>query len=93
MLTHQCPAGTCPAPEQPRLQIRIYRHALATGFSRRHSISAGVLALALAVIRVRREDLSSLTWRRHRPMLTSTKPGVRLGTLRLPSAAKRDLAL
>jgi hypothetical protein len=50
MLTHQCPAGTCPAPEQPRLQIRIYRHALAaTGFSRGHSISAGVLALALIV--------------------------------------------
>jgi EmrB/QacA subfamily drug resistance transporter len=43
------------------LQTQIYRHALATGFSRGFLVSAGVLALiliiALAVIRVRRQDL------------------------------------
>ena len=40
----------------------MYDHALATGFSRCYLVSAGVLALAviiaLAVIRVRRQDLS-----------------------------------
>ena len=44
------------------LQTRMYDHALATGFSRGYLVSAGVLALAaiiaLAVIRVRRQDLS-----------------------------------
>jgi EmrB/QacA subfamily drug resistance transporter len=44
------------------LQTQIYHHALATGFSRGFLVSAGVLALAaiiaLAVIRVRRQDLS-----------------------------------
>jgi hypothetical protein len=44
------------------LQTRIYHHALATGFSRGYLISAGILALilviALAVIRIRRQDLS-----------------------------------
>ena len=44
------------------LQARMYDHALATGFSRGYLVSAGVLALAaiiaLAVIRIRRRDLS-----------------------------------
>ena len=38
------------------LQTQMYHHALATGFSRGYLVSAGVLALA--VIRVRRQDLS-----------------------------------
>jgi predicted MFS family arabinose efflux permease len=44
------------------LQTQIYRHALATGFSRGYLVSAGVMVLAviiaLAVIRVTRQDLS-----------------------------------
>jgi EmrB/QacA subfamily drug resistance transporter len=44
------------------LQARMYHHALATGFSKGYLVSAGVLALAaiiaLAVIRIRRQDLS-----------------------------------
>src|SRR5580698_6138364 len=44
------------------LQARIYDHALATGFSRGYLVSAGVVVLAmniaLAMIRVRRQDLS-----------------------------------
>ena len=44
------------------VQARIYHHALATGFSRGYLVSAGVMALAViiavAVIRVRRQDLS-----------------------------------
>ena len=44
------------------LQARMYDHALATGFSRGYLVSAGILVLAaiiaLAVIRVRRQDLS-----------------------------------
>jgi len=44
------------------LQAHMYDHALATGFSRGYLVSAGVLALAaiiaLAVIRVSRQDLS-----------------------------------
>jgi EmrB/QacA subfamily drug resistance transporter len=44
------------------LQAHMYDHALATGFSRGYLVSAGVLALAviiaLAVIRVTRQDLS-----------------------------------
>jgi EmrB/QacA subfamily drug resistance transporter len=44
------------------LYARIYDHALATGFSRGYLVSAGVLVLAaiiaLAVIRIRRQDLS-----------------------------------
>jgi hypothetical protein len=44
------------------VQTRIYHHALATGFSRGYLVSAGVMALALiiavAVIRIRRQDLS-----------------------------------
>jgi hypothetical protein len=44
------------------LQTRIYHHALATGFSMGYLISAGILVLAviiaLAVIRIRRQDLS-----------------------------------
>ncbi|MGH3236651.1 MAG: MFS transporter [Streptosporangiaceae bacterium] len=44
------------------LQARMYDHALATGFARGYLVSAGVLALAaiiaLAMIRVRRQDLS-----------------------------------
>jgi hypothetical protein len=47
------------------LQTQIYRHALATGFSRGYLVSAAVLALAaiiaIAVIRVRRQDLSGAT--------------------------------
>ena len=43
-------------------QIQMHDHALATGFSRGYLVSAGVLALAaiiaLAVIRVSRQDLS-----------------------------------
>ncbi|MGH3184840.1 MAG: hypothetical protein ACRDOE_23435, partial [Streptosporangiaceae bacterium] len=42
--------------------VQIYRHALASGFARGYLVSAGVLALAaiiaLAMIRVRRQDLS-----------------------------------
>ena len=44
------------------LQAKMYDHALATGFSRGYLVSAGILALvviiALAVIRIRRQDLS-----------------------------------
>ena len=44
------------------LQTQMYDHALATGFSRGYLVSAGVLALAaiiaIAVIQVRRQDLS-----------------------------------
>ena len=44
------------------LQTQMYHHALATGFSRGYLVSAGVLALAviiaLAMIRVRPQDLS-----------------------------------
>jgi hypothetical protein len=44
------------------LHAEIYRHALATGFSRGYLVSAGILVLALiialAVIRIRRQDLS-----------------------------------
>jgi predicted MFS family arabinose efflux permease len=44
------------------LQTQIYHHALATGFSRGYLVSAGIMALiviiALAVLRVRRQDLS-----------------------------------
>jgi hypothetical protein len=44
------------------VQTRMYDHALATGFSRGYLVSAAVLALAvviaLAVIRVTRQDLS-----------------------------------
>ena len=44
------------------LRTEIYRHALATGFARGYLVSAGILALAaiiaLAVIRIRRQDLS-----------------------------------
>ena len=44
------------------VQARMYDHALATGFSRGYLVSAGILVLAaiiaLAVIRVRRQDLS-----------------------------------
>jgi EmrB/QacA subfamily drug resistance transporter len=44
------------------VQARIYHHALATGFSRGYLVSAGVMALAViiavAVIRIRRQDLS-----------------------------------
>jgi len=44
------------------LQTRMYDHALATGFSRGYLVSAGVMVLAviiaLAMIRVRRQDLS-----------------------------------
>jgi hypothetical protein len=44
------------------LQTKVYDHALATGFSRGYLVSAGILALAaiiaLAVIRVTRQDLS-----------------------------------
>ena len=52
------PAGASAAA----LQTRMYDHALATGFSRGYLVSAGVLALAaiiaLAMIRIRRQDLS-----------------------------------
>jgi EmrB/QacA subfamily drug resistance transporter len=44
------------------LQAQMYHHALATGFSRGYLVSAGILALALiialAVVRIRRQDLS-----------------------------------
>jgi hypothetical protein len=44
------------------LQAQIYHHALATGFSRGYLVSAGILVLALiialAVVRVTRQDLS-----------------------------------
>ena len=44
------------------LQTQTYHHALAAGFSRGYLVSAGIMALiliiALAVMRVRREDLS-----------------------------------
>jgi EmrB/QacA subfamily drug resistance transporter len=44
------------------LQTHIYHHALATGFSRGYLVSAGIMVLAviiaLAMIRIRRQDLS-----------------------------------
>jgi len=46
------------------LRTQMYDHALATGFSRGYLVSAGVLALAviiaLAVMRIRRQDLSGV---------------------------------
>jgi len=52
------PAGASAAA----LQARIYDHALATGFSRGYLVSAGIMVLAviiaLALIRVSRQDLS-----------------------------------
>jgi hypothetical protein len=56
-------AGVHPAGAQAAaLQAQMYRHALATGFSRAYLISAGIMVLAviiaLAMIGVRREDLS-----------------------------------
>jgi EmrB/QacA subfamily drug resistance transporter len=51
-------------------QTRMYDHALATGFSRGYLVSAGAMVLAviiaLAVIRVRRQDLSGADRRRSR---------------------------
>ena len=50
------------AAQAAALQTQIYHHAPATGFSGGFLVSAGITALmliiALAVIRVRREDLS-----------------------------------
>ena len=47
------------------VQTQMYDHALATGFSRGYLVSAGILVLAviiaLAVVRVRRQDLSGVT--------------------------------
>jgi EmrB/QacA subfamily drug resistance transporter len=44
------------------LQAQMYHHALATGFSRGYLVSAGIMVLAviiaLAMIRIRRQDLS-----------------------------------
>jgi len=44
------------------LHTQMYAHALASGFARGYLVSAGVLALAaiiaLAVVRIRRQDLS-----------------------------------
>jgi hypothetical protein len=56
-------AGAHPSAAQAAaLQARIYHHALAAGFSRGYLVSAGVMVLAviiaLAMIRVRRQDLS-----------------------------------
>ena len=56
-------AGAHPSAAQAAaLQAQIYHHALATGFSRGYLVSAGILALAaiiaLAMIRVSRQDLS-----------------------------------
>jgi len=50
-----------PAAASAKLPAEIYRHALATGFSRGFEVSAGITLLALVVaitaIRVRRADL------------------------------------
>jgi hypothetical protein len=47
------------------LQTQMYDHALATGFSRGYLVSAGVMVLAViiavTVVTIRREDLSSVT--------------------------------
>ena len=47
------------------VQTRMYDHALAAGFSRGYLVSAGILALAviiaLALIRISRQDLSGAT--------------------------------
>ena len=59
------PGGRAGHPVTPaavsHLQAAIYRHALASGFSRGFEVSAGILLLALivtiAAIRVRRGDL------------------------------------
>jgi EmrB/QacA subfamily drug resistance transporter len=49
-------------PRAAALQAHMYDHALATGFSRGYLVSAGIMALAviiaLAMIRIRRQDLS-----------------------------------
>ena len=56
-----------PAAAGARLQAEIYRHALATGFSRGFEVSAGIALLALivaiAAIRVRRADLDGSSGR------------------------------
>jgi predicted MFS family arabinose efflux permease len=56
-------AGVHPAGARAAaLQTQIYHHALATGFSRGYLVSAVIMALAviiaLAMIRIRRQDLS-----------------------------------
>ena len=61
------------------LQTQIYHHALATGFSRGYLVSAGVLALAaiiaLAMIRVRRQDLSGADPMPNRPVTPPHQAG------------------
>ena len=54
--------GHAPGASAAALQARLYQHALATGFSRGYLVSAGIMVLAviiaLAMIRIRRQDLS-----------------------------------
>jgi EmrB/QacA subfamily drug resistance transporter len=66
------------------LRTQIYHHALATGFSRGFLVSAGILALALvialAVIRIRRQDLAGvpeeeITVSTETPHTRATTPG------------------
>jgi EmrB/QacA subfamily drug resistance transporter len=49
-------------PKAAALQAHLYHHALATGFSRGYLVSAGIMVLAviiaLAMIRIKRQDLS-----------------------------------
>jgi EmrB/QacA subfamily drug resistance transporter len=56
-------AAKAGVPASAALQTQMYHHALATGFSRGYLVSAGIMVLAaivaLALIRIRRQDLSS----------------------------------
>jgi EmrB/QacA subfamily drug resistance transporter len=60
------------------LQTRIYHHALATGFSRGYLISAGIMVLAviiaLAMIRIRRQDLSGASAEPMAPASATNSP-------------------
>ena len=61
------------------LQTQMYHHALATGFSRGYLVSAGILVLAviiaLAMIRVSRQDLSGAARPRSRPVTPPHQAG------------------
>ena len=63
------------------LRAQMYDHALATGFSRGYLVSAGIMALAaiiaLAVIQIRRQDLSGA---KPEPATAAVQDGMGTGT-------------
>jgi len=72
-------AGAHPSAAQAAaLQTQIYHHALATGFSRGYLVSAGIMVLAviiaLAMIRVTRQELSGAGTEPTAPARDATSP-------------------